>query len=156
MSPFKVSPRVLAALVIVLTLLVGGLAGAVVDRTLVRPRLDGPRAGGPPPGPQRDRDRQEKGRERFVQQMKRDLDLSAQQVARIDSITREGMQKMDALRRDQRARSHALIDSTRVLVDSVLTPQQRQRSQELFKARTARKQAGAPAPGTADSTSGKR
>ncbi len=159
MSAYKPGPRLLAGLVIVLTFLVGGLAGAVTDRTMHGGRRMWPGAGpGPGGAPGTDRDRRAHGRERFIQEMKRNLDLTPEQVARIEAISQAREQRADSLLKDVRPKLHALLEETRKEIDQVLTPQQRARAQALWRQREeARRKAGAGGPGIiADSTVGKR
>jgi Spy/CpxP family protein refolding chaperone len=144
MSAPRIGPRLLAGLVIVLTFVVGGLAGAVLDRTVTPPAWAMARGGrgGPPPAPdsRREREGRERGRERFVQQLTREVSLSPAQVAKIDEITREREQKMNAIWAEVRPRIHALLEETRTEVDQVLTPEQRQKMQELRRQHEAARQ----------------
>jgi hypothetical protein len=164
MNSPKVGPRGLAGLVIVLTFIVGGLAGAVTDRTIGWPRgrHDRPPAHGGSAGPAPDRPedravRRERFRQQFVQQMQKDLGLNPSQVARFDTITRRQNERMDSLRKAMWPRFDTIIQQTRREIDQILTPEQRQKVREQFEHREGRKQGGAKAsgPGT-DTTSGKR
>ena len=163
MSLFNVGPRVQAGLVLALVFLVGGLAGLVADRSVdLRPRAAA--RAGPPRGPGAaehglaDRAaRRERGRERFVQQMARDLELNPAQVARIDSITRRQNVRIDSLRKAMWPHFDTIIKQTRGDIDQVLTPAQRVKLQEQFKQMEARKQAGPKEHGPGmDTSSGKR
>lgn len=141
----RMGARTLAGLVIVLTFVVGGLAGAVADRAIVRPSAShgmGPPGRRPegPPGSRRDREGRERGRERFVQQLRGELQLTDAQVAKIDSITKVREQKMSAIWAEVGPRIHALIEETRAEVDSVLTPAQRAKMQELRRQHEAARQ----------------
>lgn len=165
MSEMKVGPRLLAGLVMALVFVVGGLVGAVADRTVVlrphaRAEADPPHGdrGGPPGGRPEDRAaRRERGRERFVQQMARDLNLNPRQVAQIDSITRRQNERMDSLRKAMWPRFDTVIKETRGEIDRVLTPEQRAKMKEQFRHMEERRQAGAKAPGPGtDTSSGKR
>lgn len=167
MSPFRMGPRFEAGLVMALVFVVGGLAGAVADRTVHLP--DRPHAEGRPPmgpggpggpggGRPEDRaQRRERFRERFVQQMAQDLSLKPAQVARIDSITRRQNVRMDSLRKAMWPRFDTIIKETRTEIDQVLTPEQRAKMQEQFKQMQARRQAGDRPHGPGkDTTGGKR
>jgi len=158
MSAPKVGPRTLAGLVIVLTFLVGGLAGAVTDRTLHGGRQFRVGPPGPNPGGGPDRDRRARGRERFIQEMKRNLDLTPDQVAKIEAISLEREQRVDSLLKDVRPKVRALLDETRKEIDGVLTPEQRARAQALWRQHEeARRKAGPGGPGHGmDSTGGNR
>ena len=156
MSIPRLGPRALAGVVVALTFVVGGLAGAVMDRSLTRASATvvPPPARHGPSGSPRDREGREQHRERFVQQLTRELDLNPQQVARIDAITRNREQRMNALWDDVRPRIHALLDETRTEIDQVLTPEQRARLQELRRQREAREKRDTGA--VRDTTGGKR
>ncbi len=158
MSAPKVGPRTLAGLVIVLVFMVGGLAGAVTDRTLHAARRfwaspPPPMAGGAP-----DRDRRARGRERFIQEMKTNLGLTPDQVTRIEAISLAREQRADSLLKDVRPKLRALLDETRKEIDQVLTPEQRAKAQALWRQHEqARRKAGPDGPGPGmDSTGGKR
>lgn len=143
MSALKVGPRTLAGLVVVLTFVVGGLAGAVMDRSMARasaevaPSPAGRR--GAPPGSPQDRAGREQHRERFVQQMTRELNLTPAQVAKIDTITRTREQRMNAFWDEVRPRIHAMLDDTRKEIDQVLTPEQRSKLQEIRRQHESRR-----------------
>ncbi len=157
MSALRVGPRTLAGLVVVLTFVVGGLAGAVVDRGFARADAPpAPRAmrGGGPPGSPGARARDEQHRERFVQQLTRELDLNPQQVARIDAITRTREQRMNALWAEVQPRVHAVVEETRREIDQVLTPEQRTKLQALRLKHEARVRRDADS--LRDTTGGKR
>lgn len=142
-------PKGMAVLVIALTFLVGGLAGAVADRAVLRPAWSAahrPAGGEPRSGSRRDREGRERGRERFVQQLTRELNLRPDQVARIDAITRTREQKMSAIWAEVRPRIRTLIDETRSEIDRVLTPEQLAKLKELRRQREARERADTTGP----------
>ncbi len=157
MSGMKLGPRTLAGLVVILTFVVGGLAGAVMDRSITRASatmLPRPPRGGGPPGSPRDSARSEQHRERFVQQLTRELELNPQQVARIDAITRTREQRMNALWAEVQPRVHALLEETRTEIDQVLTPEQRTKLQALRRQHEARVRKDTDS--VRDTTGGKR
>ncbi len=165
MSLSNLGPRLQAGLVLALVFMVGGLAGAVADRSMSlpartlmrgRPPVEAPGPGGPVHGPEERAARRERGRERFVQQMARDLSLNPGQVTRIDSITRRQNVRMDSLRKVMWPHFDTIIQQTRGEIDHVLTPEQRVKLQEQFKQMEARKQAGTQEHGPMDPSSGKR
>ena len=147
MSAPRVGPRTLAGLVVVLTFVVGGLAGAVVDRSFTRASAEVPpppqRRGGPPGSPQ-DQVSREQHRERFVQQLARELSLTPAQVAKIDTITRTREQRMNAMWEEVRPRIHAMLEDTRKEIDQVLTPAQRDKLQEIRRQHEAKRREGGP------------
>lgn len=158
MTLSKPEPRTLAALVIALTFVVGGLAGVATDRTMhLAQRRDAPG----PSSPERmagNRDRRERGRERFIQEMKRNLNLTPDQVTKIEAISRAREQKADSLLKDVRPKLHALLQETGREIDSVLTPAQRTRLHEIWRQKAEQRHKDGPgAPGPmADTTGGKR
>ncbi len=157
MSLPKPGPRTLAALVILLTFVVGGLAGVATERTLRWARAADPFAGPPPPDRMGggSRDRRERGRERFIQEMKQNLDLTPEQVTKIEAISQAREQKADSLLKDVRPKLHALLQETGREIDSVLTPAQRTRLHEIWRQRAEQRHKDGPgAPGPMGDTSG--
>ncbi len=156
MSTPRLGPRTLAGLVVALTFIVGMLTGAVFDRSFTRASaatVPPPRREGPPGSP-RERAGREQHRERFVQQLTRELDLNPEQVARIDAITRTREQRMNVLWSEVQPRVQALLKETRAEIDQVLTPVQRAKLQELRRQREARERKDTSS--VRDTTSGKR
>ena len=158
MSAPNVGPRTLAGLVIVLVFLVGGLAGAVTDRTLHGGRHFWTAARPPMGGGRPELDRRVRGRERFIQEMKRNLGLTPEQVTKIEAISLSREQRADSLLKDVRPKLRALLEETRKEIDQVLTPEQRAKAQALWRQHEeARRKAGPGVPGPGmDSTGGKQ
>lgn len=104
----------------------GLIAGVLVDRGAVRHYPGAPfrwsarpgRFGGVPP--------------RFRDRMARDLDLSDAQRARIDTIMQRQVGEFRALQAEMHPRFEAILSHTRVEIDSVLTPDQRDRLRTLY------------------------
>ena len=102
--------------------------GIAVDRLVLQShrvderRTSGSRGGGRPPfGPP---GRESRGmRERFA----RELDLSPQQAARIDSIMEQQMADFRRLRDEMQPRFDSLLAKAQLRIDSLLTPAQRER-----------------------------
>jgi Spy/CpxP family protein refolding chaperone len=116
----------LAALVIVLAAVSGGLAGVAVDRMVLLPHMfRGP--GGPHDGrgPPRDHD----FRERFA----REIGLTADQQVRVDSIMDREIKGIHSVRSEVQPRLDSIITRTRRELDSVLTPEQRKKAEEMRK-----------------------
>jgi hypothetical protein len=111
------SPRTLAALVLVLAVVAGGLAGVVLDRLVLLPH-----AFGRPPriGPANFRDR-------FAHA----VGLTSAQQERVDSITRRRFAELRGIREQVRPRVDSVLARMRSEIDSVLTPEQRRRAIEL-------------------------
>lgn len=138
--------RATAGVLLVLVLVVGVLGGVLVDRLVLRPavaraaetsRADTVRTSAADRG-QRDRER---GRERYVGQLTRELGLSAAQRAQVDTITRVREARMQALIQEVHPRFHALIEQTRAEIDSVLTPAQREKLSALREQHQKRERA---------------
>lgn len=124
------SPRTMAAVVVGVTLLAGILVGIGLDRALFRPPRSpfGPRfaAGVRRGGASADSARQAM-RAKFAQQ----LHLTPDQAARIDTIMLRRTAALDSIRKETGPRIRALIGATRSQIDSVLTPEQRDRFRSL-------------------------
>jgi Spy/CpxP family protein refolding chaperone len=116
----------LAVLVLLLVAIAGGIAGVAVDRFVLLPHLfrgPGFGHGHGPGGPLRDRE----FRDRFA----RDLGLSSDQRARIDSIMDRQGRELRAVRGQVQPTVDSIIARTRRQVDSVLTPEQRKKAEEI-------------------------
>jgi len=108
-----------SAVVASLTLAVAAVAciglGAVLDRYVLLPRqFAARRASAPDDMRQRMRDR-----------MARELSLSPEQQARIDTLTARNFRALEESRRTFEPRMDSLIRTLRASMDSVLTPAQR-------------------------------
>lgn len=141
--------RFLAAAVVALALVVGGLAGATLDRAIIRPMTQGAHAALPPTSsPTADsrdmqRLRAQGGRSpelqlrpgpRSLDQLTRQLDLSADQRARIENLLQEQQERMRGLRLEHRERRGTIVAETRAGILELLTPQQRTRLQRADRA----------------------
>jgi Spy/CpxP family protein refolding chaperone len=115
---------VLAALVLLLALFVGGVAGVALDRHVLLPRMfrHGFQhfPGRPPP-----RDRE------FRNRFAKEVGLSAEQQTRIGSIMDRQGRELRAVRSKVQPQLDSIIGRTRRELDSVLTPEQRQKAQEI-------------------------
>ena len=78
------------------------------------------------------------GPERAFDAFARDLDLTAAQRAAADSILREEFETVTALREGVWSRMRAIMDDARQRVDSLLTPEQRERYHELLESQDRR------------------
>jgi hypothetical protein len=120
----QVSSPWIAGLVILLAAISGGIAGVAVDRLLLLPHMfhggPGERHGrGGPPG--------EDFRKRFA----RELGLTADQKSRVDSIMDREMRGVREVRATVQPRLDSMIARTRRELDSVLTPEQRKKADEM-------------------------
>jgi Spy/CpxP family protein refolding chaperone len=125
-APASTSRRgpLLAALVLVLALFVGGVAGVAVDRHVLLPRMfrHGFQhfPGRPPP-----RDRE------FRSRFAKEVGLSAEQQTRIDSIMDRQGRELRAIRSKVQPQLDSIISRTRREFDAVLTPEQRRKADEI-------------------------
>ena len=142
-----------AALVLSLVLLAGLLIGIAADRLwLTRhwggrpgrggpggPFADGPRRGpGGPPGifrggmpPAMTPDFAADRRREMVRRLTHELDLTTAQQQAIDSIMAANEAEFVAIERAMRPRMKAFLDRSRGQIDSVLTPEQREKFHRL-------------------------
>jgi Spy/CpxP family protein refolding chaperone len=119
------SGRRMALVVLLLAVLAGGLAGVALDRLVLLPRpFRGPRLEHGP-GSHSPRDRE------FRRHFARELNLSADQQVRIDSIMDLRGRELRAIRRQVQPQLDSIIGRTRRQLDSVLTPEQRKKAEEI-------------------------
>lgn len=104
---------------------VGALSGAAVDRAL--DTRDGGRAEA-----RRDDARRDSGRRRYVFE---ELDLTADQRARIDSVLEARRMQISAFWDSAGPRMQEIVDSTRAGIRGVLTAEQREEYERLLNAR---------------------
>ncbi|HEX5574296.1 MAG TPA: hypothetical protein VFX42_00380 [Gemmatimonadales bacterium] len=114
----------LAALVLLLALFVGGVAGVALDRHVLLPRMFRPGfqhfPGRPPP-----RDRE------FRNRFAKEVGLSAEQQTRIDSIMDRQGRELRAVRSKVQPQLDSIIGRTRRELDLVLTPEQRKKAEAI-------------------------
>jgi Spy/CpxP family protein refolding chaperone len=127
------SPRTMAAVVVGVTLLAGILVGIGLDRAVLRPPRFGPRFGQRWHGANADSARQQMRAE-----FSRQLHLTPDQAARIDTIMQRRMEVLDSIRKETGPQIRALVGATRAQIDSVLTPEQRDRFRSLQHRRSRR------------------
>ena len=115
----------IAALVVLLALLAGGVAGVALDRLVLLPgrawRPDGEH--GPGRRPPRDRE--------FRTRFAREVGLTPEQRQRVDSIMERQWRELRAVRRQVQPQLDSIIGSTRRALDSVLTPEQRKKAEQI-------------------------
>jgi Spy/CpxP family protein refolding chaperone len=116
----------LAVLVLLIAVVAGVFAGIATDRLILLPRMHfGPGHG--PGGPHGPRDRA--FRDRFA----REVGLTPAQQTRIDSIMDRQGRELRAVRGLVQPRLDSIITRTRRALDSVLTPEQRQKAEAIRK-----------------------
>lgn len=121
--------RLLGVGLLALTFVAGALSGAAIDRA-----LGAEEAEAAPARQGRDRDRD---RERSYVIDK--VDMSADQRSSIDSILDRRTDRMRAIWQTVEPRMEAVTDSARVEIMDVLTPEQRDRYQQLLDERRERR-----------------
>ena len=130
-SAIPARSRMRAALLLALVALVGMLAGVLLDRAVLRARWGGwgrwhgPHAGYYEPGGWRGTGR------RSTEWMARELSLTPEQRAAIDSIRARQRSRARQLMGNVQPQFRAITSETRAQIESVLTPAQRERFQAL-------------------------
>ncbi|MFL5533411.1 MAG: hypothetical protein ACJ8BC_15715 [Gemmatimonadales bacterium] len=124
-SPWRPGGRLLAVLVLLLVAVAGGLAGVAVDRRMLLPRKFEGHRFEHGPGPHRPRDRE------FRNRFARELGLSPDQQTRIDSIMEHQGHELRGVRRQVQPQLDSIVSRTRRQLDSVLTPEQRKKAEEI-------------------------
>lgn len=121
--------RRLAGLIMLLVALGGGVVGVAVDRLVLLPWHFGDRPfgfhgrGGPPEGMER------RARDHFA----KELGLSDSQRVRVDSLMERQMQQLREVRGEVQPRLDSILTQTRRSIDSILTPEQRERAQKMSR-----------------------
>ncbi|HEV2180274.1 MAG TPA: hypothetical protein VGR59_08135 [Gemmatimonadaceae bacterium] len=139
------SPRAMAAVVVCVTLIAGILVGIGLDRAFFRPRHG-------PFGPfafMHDGPNADSVRTRMRAEFARQLNLTPDQQARIDTIMQRRMAVLDSIRKTTMPQIRTLIGATQAQIDSVLTPEQRVQFQSLRQHRRGRRfrpDSGGPRP----------
>ena len=133
-----------AAVILLFVFLAGLLVGMAADRLWLtrhwgreRPRMagggppfgrGGPRGPGMPGfGPAMSPEAAAERRQGMVQRLTRELDLTTAQQQAIDSIMAKNEAVFQALEREMRPRMRAFLLQSRAQIDSVLTPEQREK-----------------------------
>ena len=119
---------------LLLTFVVGALAGMALERVRATRRAPWPAAGSMRGQPHAD----------FLPPMFEELDLTPEQAQRIRQILEGSRSQMDSVLGLMMPRLHALTDSVRMEIHAVLTPEQAERLDRLMNRMRRR---GLPAPG---------
>ncbi len=140
------SPRAVAAGVGCVALSAGILVGIGLDRAVFRP----------PPGPGfgafmlRNGPNADSARMHMRAEFARQLHLTPDQQARIDTIMQRRTAVLDSIRKETMPQIRALIGATQAQIDSVLTPDQRDKfrslRQQYRRVRRFRPDSGAHVP----------
>jgi Spy/CpxP family protein refolding chaperone len=127
--------RLVAGIVIVLVFLAGIAVGFFLHHALPRRGWHGFAIGGPPPGPPPE----VKGW--MLQRLDRELGLTPEQHARIDTVLTRRESDLRALMTEARPRFEAIATRTRTEIQAVLTPAQQGKFAEITKRMDARRDA---------------
>jgi Spy/CpxP family protein refolding chaperone len=119
--------RVVAGVVIVLVFVAGVAVGFFVHQSMPHHGFPGLAIGGPPPGPPRELKGWMLGR------LDRDLKLTPEQHARIDTVLTRREADLRALMGETRPRFDTIAKRTRSDIQSVLTPAQQQKFAEITR-----------------------
>jgi hypothetical protein len=114
-----------AALVLLLAIVAGGLAGIALDRLVLLPRMFHHR-----PGLEHGMRRAPRDRE-FRNRFAREVGLTAEQQRRVDSIMDRQGRELRAVRGGVQPQLDSIIQRTRRELDAVLTPAQRIKAAEI-------------------------
>jgi hypothetical protein len=126
--------RVVAGVVIVLVLLAGVAIGFFLHHEV--PWRHGPHGfgvGGPPPGPPPE------VKKRMLDRLDRDLKLTPDQHARIDTVLTHREADLHALMLETRPRFDSIAARTRSEIQAVLTPEQREEFGKFVKQMESRR-----------------
>jgi Spy/CpxP family protein refolding chaperone len=132
--------RLVAGIVIVLVFVAGVAVGFFVHQAMPHHGFPGLAIGGPPPGPPREL----KGW--MLSRLDRDLKLTPQQHAQIDTVLTRREADLRALMSETRPRFEAIATRTRSDIRSVLTPAQQQKFAEITRRIDARRRSGLDHP----------
>jgi Spy/CpxP family protein refolding chaperone len=126
--------RLLAGIVIVLVFLAGVAVGFFVHHALPRRGWAGFAVGGPPSG------QRPEVKGWMLQRLDRELDLTPEQHARIDTVLTRRESDLRALMTEARPRFEAIAARTRTEIQAVLTPAQQQKFAEITRRMDARRE----------------
>ncbi|MEZ0336422.1 MAG: Spy/CpxP family protein refolding chaperone [Gemmatimonadales bacterium] len=115
--------RLIAAAVLFLVAVTGGLTAVTLDRFVLRP---GPHRMHPFPPPRPDE-------AAFRERMSRELGLTPDQRTRVDSLMDRQLREIRALRAEVQPRLDSVVAQTRLEIEEILTPEQREKARALAK-----------------------
>jgi Spy/CpxP family protein refolding chaperone len=127
--------RLVAGVVIVLVFVAGVAVGCFVHQSMPRHGFPGLAIGGPPPGPPRELKGWMLGR------LDRELKLTPDQHARIDTVLTRREGDIRALMGETRPRFEAIAARTRSEIQAVLTPDQQRKFTDITRQIDARRAA---------------
>jgi len=118
--------KLLAVVVLVATFVAGALSGAAVHRVVVAAGAESDVAARGPGGPEG-----RPGRRSLDDRLLAELDLSAEQRARVDSVLERRRREMEAFWDTTGPRVRQIVDTTRAEIRQLLTPAQREEYDRL-------------------------
>lgn len=131
-------PRVAAALVLLAVFVLGAAAGVLADRKLARrdarPRLE--REGRVPSW----LNRPEAEHRKYWSRIHDQLGLTSEQRAAVDTLLSRRARQLEAARHQMEPEMLRIMQATRAQIDSVLTPEQRRKLEEIRKERRERRE----------------
>jgi len=138
---------VLAAGLVVVTLLLGIVSGVALDRWMLRPGgeyVETPRGPGRPG--MRGRFDPVQFKERMSEQLTRELALSVEQRVKVDSILSAQQATSRGVMEEVRPRLQQVAESTQAAIRAVLTPAQQEQLRKLREERMRNRGMRAPRP----------
>ena len=132
------SPRIAAALVLLAVFVLGAAAGVLADRKLSH--RDGGRR------PEREGrvpswlNRPESEHRQYWSRIHDRLGLTSDQRAAVDTLLSRRARQLEAARHQMEPEMLRIMQETRAQIDSVLTPEQRQKLEEIRKERRERRE----------------
>ncbi len=132
--------RLVAGVVMVAIFLAGGAVGLFLHHALPRHGWPGAGIAGPPPGPS------PQVKHWMLERLDRDLELTPQQHARIDTVLTRRESDLHALMTEARPRFEAIATRTRAEIRAVLTPAQQEKFARITERVDARRRARGERP----------
>jgi Spy/CpxP family protein refolding chaperone len=132
-----IPPRIAAALVLLATFALGAAAGVLADRRLARHggerRIEG--RGSVPSW----LNRPESEHRKYWSRIHDQLGLTSEQRAAVDTLLSRRARQLEAARHQMEPEMLRIMRTTRAQIDSILTPDQRARLEEIRKERRERR-----------------
>jgi len=135
--PRRGSPRLVAAIVLLAVFALGAAAGVLADRRLARDRGDRREGrGGRLPSWV---NRPESEHRKYWSRLHDQLGLTPDQRVAVDTLLARRARQLDAARHRMEPEMLLIMQTTRAQIDSILTPEQRQKLEEIRKERRERR-----------------
>lgn len=133
-----IPPRVAAAVLLLAVFALGAAAGVLADRKLVRhdENRRGERSGRVPSW----LSRPESEHRKYWSRIHDRLELTQEQRAAVDTLLSRRARQLEAARHQMEPEMLRIMQETRAQIDSVLTPEQRQKLEEIRKERRERRE----------------